>query len=69
MAGLDWICASPAQFIEPGERAGVFRIGGDELLTDADGGSRVNPSPVTRRASSADSGNPAAHRQEITLAC
>ena len=41
MAGLDWIYASPAQFIEPGERAGVFRIGGDELLTDADGGSRV----------------------------
>jgi len=32
--------ASPGQLIEPGERAGVFRIGG-ELLTDADGSSRV----------------------------
>jgi putative NADH-flavin reductase len=41
VAGLDWIYASPAQFIEPGERADVFQIGGDELLTDADGGSRV----------------------------
>jgi hypothetical protein len=41
VAGFDRICASPGQLIEPGERAGVFRIGGGELLTDADGSSRI----------------------------
>ena len=68
VAGLDWIYASPAQFIEPGERACVFRIGGDELLTDADGGSRVTR-PLLRGGHRRPAGNPAAHRQQITLAC
>ncbi len=39
---LDWTFLSPAALIEPGERTGTFRIGGDQLLTDADGNSRIS---------------------------
>jgi len=39
---LDWTCVSPAAVIEPGERSGTFRIGGDQLLTDAAGHSRIS---------------------------
>ena len=59
--------ASPGQLIEPGERAGVFRIGG-ELLTDADGSSRITI-PHYAAGSVDQLENPAAHRQQITFAC
>lgn len=39
---LDWIFLSPAAHIEPGERTGRFRLGGDELLVDANGESRIS---------------------------
>ncbi len=39
---LDWTYVSPAAVIEPGERTGTFRLGGDQLLTDADGTSRIS---------------------------
>lgn len=39
---LDWSYASPAALIEPGERTGVFRWGTDQLLTDAEGQSRIS---------------------------
>lgn len=39
---LDWTCVSPAALIEPGERTGAFRIGGDQLLADAAGNSRIS---------------------------
>jgi putative NADH-flavin reductase len=39
---LDWTLLSPAALIEPGERTGKFRIGGDQLLTDAQGNSRIS---------------------------
>lgn len=38
---LDWTFLSPAALIEIGERTGKFRLGGDELLKDADGKSRI----------------------------
>ena len=38
---LDWTFVSPAALIEHGERTTTFRIGGDQLLTDADGNSRI----------------------------
>lgn len=38
---LDWTFISPAALIEPGERTTKFRIGGDQLLTDAEGNSRI----------------------------
>ncbi|AWV05943.1 NAD(P)-dependent oxidoreductase [Marilutibacter maris] len=39
---LDWTMLSPAALIEPGERSGRFRIGGDRLLTDEAGQSRIS---------------------------
>jgi len=35
--GLDWTDVSPAPLIEPGERTGNYRLGGDELVTDEHG--------------------------------
>jgi uncharacterized protein len=39
---LDWTYVSPAAVIEPGERTGAFRIGGDQLLADEAGESRIS---------------------------
>ncbi len=39
---LDWSYLSPAAEFEPGERTGRFRLGGDALLTDAEGRSRIS---------------------------
>jgi putative NADH-flavin reductase len=39
---LDWTYISPAAAIAPGERTGVFRVGGDQLLRDADGTSFIS---------------------------
>ncbi|MGY0485620.1 NAD(P)-dependent oxidoreductase [Streptomyces sp. WG-D5] len=39
---LDWTYISPASEIGPGERTEEFRIGGDRLMTDADGASRIS---------------------------
>jgi putative NADH-flavin reductase len=39
---LDWTYVSPAAFIEPGTRTGKFRIGGDDLLVDASGQSKIS---------------------------
>ena len=39
---LDWTVVSPADHIEPGERTGVFRVGGDQLLRDEAGVSRIS---------------------------
>ncbi|AMM25770.1 hypothetical protein AX767_16470 [Variovorax sp. PAMC 28711] len=38
---LDWTFISPSALSEPGERTGQFRIGGDQLLADAAGASRI----------------------------
>ena len=39
---LDWTFISPAGVIAPGDRTGKFRLGGDQLLTDANGESRIS---------------------------
>jgi len=39
---LDWTMLSPAAEIFPGERTGSFRLGGDSLLTDTEGKSRIS---------------------------
>ncbi|GGN65657.1 hypothetical protein GCM10011579_036320 [Streptomyces albiflavescens] len=39
---LDWTYVSPAAEIRPGERTGTFRIGGDRILTDEHGNSRIS---------------------------
>jgi putative NADH-flavin reductase len=40
--GLAWSFLSPSATIEPGERTGKFRLGGDALLVGADGKSRIS---------------------------
>jgi putative NADH-flavin reductase len=39
---LDWTFLSPPAELAPGERTGSFRLGGDALLTDASGNSRIS---------------------------
>lgn len=39
---LDWTFLSPAALFEAGTRTGTFRVGGDRLLSDADGHSRIS---------------------------
>jgi putative NADH-flavin reductase len=38
---LEWTYISPAIVIEPGERTGGYRVGGDEVLFVAEGNSRI----------------------------
>lgn len=39
---LDWTLVSPSALLQPGERTGKFRIGGDQLLVDAAGASHIS---------------------------
>ena len=39
---LDWVFVSPAAVIAPGKRTGKYRIGGDQLLMDSNGESRIS---------------------------
>ncbi|WP_367138565.1 NAD(P)-dependent oxidoreductase [Saccharothrix sp. HUAS TT1] len=39
---LDWTFISPAAHIEPGERTGEYRVGGDDLLVDENGDSNIS---------------------------
>jgi hypothetical protein len=39
---VDWTMLSPSAVIAPGERTGKFRLGGDQLLVDAEGASRIS---------------------------
>ena len=41
-ADIDWVYISPAALLEDGERTGKYRIGGDQLLLDANGKSRIS---------------------------
>ncbi|HXS04682.1 MAG TPA: NAD(P)-dependent oxidoreductase [Rhodanobacter sp.] len=40
--GLDWTFLSPSAEFAPGERTGTFRLGGDQLLSDANGKSWIS---------------------------
>jgi len=39
---LNWLFVSPAAEIFPGERSGKYRLGGDRLLTDSEGNSKIS---------------------------
>jgi putative NADH-flavin reductase len=39
---LEWSFLAPAASLEPGERTGKFRLGGDQLMVDAKGESRIS---------------------------
>ncbi|MFC4120899.1 NAD(P)-dependent oxidoreductase [Nonomuraea zeae] len=40
--GVDWAYLSPPALLEPGERTGNYRLGADDLLTDAAGRSAIS---------------------------
>jgi uncharacterized protein len=42
VADLDWTFVSPPIHLEPGERSGRYRLGGDEVLADASGHSAIS---------------------------
>jgi uncharacterized protein len=64
---LDWTYVSPAGVIGPGERTGEFRIGGDQLLLDASGESRISiPDFAMAVADELEHGK--AFRRRITVA-
>ena len=64
---IDWLYVSPAAVIEPGERTGTFRVGRDELLTDAAGASRISIDDYAMGLVD-QLEQPAAHRAQLTLA-
>lgn len=39
---VNWHYVSPAAEIFPGEKSGHYRVGGDQLLTDAEGNSKIS---------------------------
>jgi uncharacterized protein len=39
---LEWSFLAPSAEMQPGDRTGKFRLGGDQLLTDANGQSRIS---------------------------
>ncbi|MEV6878532.1 NAD(P)H-binding protein [Amycolatopsis sp. NPDC051128] len=41
-ATVDWTYLSPPALLEPGERTGHYRLGGDELIVDAEGRSAIS---------------------------
>jgi putative NADH-flavin reductase len=64
---LDWTYISPAGEIGPGERTGEFRIGGDQLLVDDSGQSRISiPDFAIAFADELEHGK--AFRRRITVA-
>jgi putative NADH-flavin reductase len=64
---LDWTYVSPAAVIGPGERTGTYRVGGDKLLTDASGESRISiPDYAAGFVDELEKGN--AIRRRITVA-
>lgn len=41
-SSLDWLFVSPAAEIFPGERTGIYRVGGEQLLSDEEGNSKIS---------------------------
>jgi putative NADH-flavin reductase len=39
---IDWTFVSPAVMIQAGERTGTYRVGGDQVLLDSEGNSRIS---------------------------
>jgi putative NADH-flavin reductase len=64
--GIDWVAVSPSWNIAPGERTGKFRVGGDQLLRDAAGESRISREDFAV-AIVDEIERPTHHRQRITV--
>jgi putative NADH-flavin reductase len=64
---IPWTFVSPAAMIEAGERTGTYRVGGDQLLTDAEGNSRISNEDYAVAVVD-ELENPAHVRERITVA-
>jgi putative NADH-flavin reductase len=64
---LDWVFLSPAAELVPGERTGQYRIGKDQLLTDAEGASRISLQDYAV-AMLDEAEHPRHHRERFTVA-
>jgi putative NADH-flavin reductase len=64
---VDWAYLSPAAHLEPGERTGSYRLGGDELLVDAEGNSRISVEDLAV-ALLDEAERPRHHRTRFTVA-
>jgi len=66
---VDWFVMSPSQFFgraAPGERRGTYRVGGDELLIDAEGRSSIGVEDFAA-ALLDELENPKHHRTRFTV--
>lgn len=64
---LDWVFLSPAMMLAPGERTGQYRSGGDDVLTDAAGDSRISLEDYAV-AMLDEAERPQHHRQRFSVA-
>ncbi|SRR5579875_177915 len=63
---LDWAYFSPAIMIQPGERTGKFRLGGDRIIADASGLSRISVEDYAVAAVD-ELEHPKHHRERFTI--
>jgi uncharacterized protein len=64
---VDWVFVSPGAILEPGERTGSYRTGGDQLLVDEEGNSRIT-FPDFAIALVDEAEEPRHHRERFTAA-
>ena len=64
---LDWAFLSPAANLAPGERTGRYRVGGDQLMTDEAGESRISLEDYAA-AMLDEAEHPAHHRTRFAVA-
>lgn len=63
---LDWAYFSPAIMIQPGQRTGKFRLGGDHIVADASGASRISVEDYAVAAVD-ELEHPKHHRERFTI--
>ena len=67
---LDWTFISPSALFEPGERTGSYRVGGNQLLADANGKSWISMEDyaiaMADEIENADASAPALHRRVLS---
>ncbi|MFH0242146.1 NAD(P)-dependent oxidoreductase [Streptomyces sp. HK10] len=66
-SAADWAYLSPPARLEPGERTGRYRLGADELITDAEGVSRITVADLAV-ALLDEAENPRHRRRRFTVA-
>lgn len=64
--GIDWVFFSPAGSLNPGERTGKYRLGKDDLITDAKGNSAISVQDYAK-AMVDEAENPAHHKERFTI--